>query len=241
MLIKLDNPHILAKGVEIISELVTEVKIRFDDFGMSITAIDPANVAMVNFKIPKSSFSQYDSNSEVLGINLDNLKQVLKRCGVKSSLVLEKKENLLNIQIYDRIKRNFTLSLIELETEDKELPNLEYAAKVEINSIDFIASIEDCAIVADSCSFIVEGGNFIIEGKGLNSAMSEFSGDEAQIEAETCKAKYSLEYLQKFLKGAKLCEKSVLRFANDHPLRIDFKTSEMVLIFILAPRVETDD
>ena len=43
------------------------------------------------------------------------------------------------------------------------------------------------------------------------------------------------------MKGAKLCEKSVLKFAEEHPLRIDFKTPEMELSFILAPRVETDD
>ena len=71
--------------------------------------------------------------------------------------------------------------------------------------------------------------------------MSEFSGDEAIINAENCKSKYSLEYLQKFLKGAKLTEKTVLKFAEDHPLRIDFKTPEMELSFILAPRVETED
>ena len=82
---------------------------------------------------------------------------------------------------------------------------------------------------------------FIVEAKGLNSARSEFSGDEAKIEAENCKAKYSLEYLQKFMKGAKLCEKSILQFANDHPLKAKFKTEHMELSFILAPRVETED
>jgi len=238
MLIKLDNPQLLSKGVEIISELVTEVRIKFSEFGLSITAIDPANVAMVNFKIPKSAFSQFESGNEVIGINMDNLKQVLRRINPKSTLILEKKENLLVIQIQDKIKRNFTLNLIDIDSEEKDIPNLEYGARVEINSVDFIDSVEDCAVVSDSCSFIVKEGKFIIEGKGLNSALSEFSGDEAKIDAENCRAKYSLEYLQKFIKGAKLCEKTILRFADDHPLRIDFKTEHMALSFILAPRVE---
>ena len=154
---------------------------------------------------------------------------------------MEKKENLLSIHIQDRIKRNFTLNLIEIESEERDLPELEFSSVVEINSVDLITSIEDCNIVADACSFIIKDGKFIIEAKSLNSARSEFSGDEAKIEAENCKAKYSLEYLQKFMKGAKLCEKSVLKFAEEHPLRIDFKTPEMELSFILAPRVETDD
>lgn len=241
MLIKLENPLILAKVVDIISDLVTEVRIKVNEFGMSITAMDPANISMVNFKIPKSSFSQFEVEKEVLGINLDDLKRILRRCGSGSSLIIEKKENLLNIHIQDRIKRNFTLNLIEIDSEERDFPDLEFSSLVEINSVDLITSIEDCNIVADACSFIIKDGKFIIEAKSLNSARSEFSGDEAKIQAENCKAKYSLEYLQKFMKGAKLCEKAVLRFAEDHPLRIDFKTPEIELNFILAPRVETDD
>ncbi len=245
MLVKLENPALLSKVVEIISELVTEVRIKINENEMSISAMDPANVAMVGFKISKDAFSQYEVSNEVLGINLDNLKQILKRCGAGSSLILEKKENLLKIQIYDRIKRNFTLNLIDVESEDidfkDKISNMEFSSLVELNSSDLISSIEDCAIVAESCSFIIKDGKFIIEAKSLNSAMSEFSGDEAKIQAENCKAKYSLEYLQKFMKGAKLSEKSVLHFADDHPLKIDFKNKDIELNFILAPRVENED
>lgn len=241
MLVKLDTPLMLSKAVDIISELVTEVRIKFNEFGLSIVAIDPANVAMVGLRIPKTAFSQFEAGEEVLGINLDSLKHILKRCGAGSSLILEKKENMLNIQIQDRIKRNFTISLIEIEREEKEIPNLEYSSKVEVMSIDLIASVEDCAIVADACSLIIKEEKFIIEAKGINSSKTEFSGDEAKIEAEDCKSRYSLEYLQKFMKGAKLCEKSILLFANDHPLRLEFKGNGMDLVFILAPRVEHDD
>ena len=245
MLVKLENPALLTKVIEIISDLVTEVRIKINENEMSITAMDPANVAMVNFKISKSAFSQYEVGNEVLGINLEDLKRILKRCGSGSSLILEKKENLLKIQIYDRIKRNFTLNLIDIESEDinfkDKISNMEFSSLVELNSNDLISSIEDCAIVAESCSFIIKDGKFVMEAKSLNSAMSEFSGDEAKIQAETCKAKYSLEYLQKFMKGAKLSEKSVLHFAEDHPLKIDFKNQDIELSFILAPRVENED
>ena len=242
MFIKLENPALLSKVIEIISELVMDVKIKINESGLGIIAIDPANVAMVGFQLPKHDFSQFETTGkEVLGINLENLKQILKRCGSGSSLILEKKENLLHIQIQDRIKRNFTLNLIEIEGEEREMPNLEFSSRVELSSIDLIASVEDCAIVSDACSFIIDSGRFIIEAKGLNSARSEFSGDESKIIAENCKARYSLEYLQKFMKGAKLCEKTILNFANDHPLKIEFINETMELSFILAPRVETED
>ncbi|MBR9701654.1 proliferating cell nuclear antigen (pcna) [Candidatus Pacearchaeota archaeon] len=241
MLVKLDNPVLLAKSVDVIAELVTDVRIKVNEFGMSITARDPANVSMVGFKLPKSAFSQFEADSEVLGVNLDDFKRILKRAGVGSSLILESKDNLLKIQIQDRIRRNFSLNLIDIDTEDKEMPELEFSSHVKLSSVDLIASIEDCIVVADACSFIIEGGKFVIEAKGLNSARSEFSGDEAQIQAETCKSRYSLEYLQKFIKGSKLTEKTVLHFANDHPLKMDCKTDHMEISFILAPRVETED
>ena len=44
MLVKIQNPVALTKAVEIISELVTEVRIKFSEFGLNISAIDPANV-----------------------------------------------------------------------------------------------------------------------------------------------------------------------------------------------------
>ena len=156
-------------------------------------------------------------------------------------MVLEKKENQLEINIYDKIKRNFSLNLIEVESEDKEMPSLEFSSRIEMMSSYFVEAVEDCAVVDDACSFIVKDGKFIIEAKSLNSARSEFSSDEVKIEAEDCKARYSLEYLQKFVKGAKLCDRAILNFANEHPLRLDFKAGHFELSFILAPRVETDN
>ena len=241
MLVKLENPGLLSRVVEIISELVTEVRIKVNESGLSITAMDPANVSMVKFVLPKKSLSVFETGEEVLGINLDNLKRILKRSSSSSSLVMERKKNLLNIQIHDKIKRNFNLSLIDIESEEKEFPQLEFSSVVELNSLDLSDSIEDCLVVADACSFIIDNGKFIIEAKGLYSAMSEFSGDDAKINAENCKSRYSLEYLQKFIKGARLSEKMTLKFANDHPLRMEIKNEFMELSFLLAPRVETED
>ena len=138
MLVKLENPLLLTKVIEIISELVTEVRIKINEFGMNITAMDPATVSMVNLKIPKSAFSQFESGNEILGVNLDNLKQILRRCRSGSSLLLEKKDNLLSIQIQDRIKRNFNLNLIDIESEDinfdEKVSRMEFSSLVEINS-----------------------------------------------------------------------------------------------------------
>ena len=243
MIVKVDNPALMIKAIDVISELVTEVRMKVSDSGININAIDPANVAMVGFLLPKSSFSQFETGPEVLGINLDSLKKILRRCSSGSSVIFEKRGNLLSIQIQDRIKRNFTLNLIEVEREEKEIPNLKFTTAVKINSVDFVDSVEDCAVVADACSFLIRDGKFIIEARGLNSAKSEFSGDEAEITTEVagCKSRYSVEYLQKFAKGSKLFDQTILKFSDDHPLRMDLRSENLELSFILAPRVETAD
>ena len=241
MRVKLESPGLLSRVIEILSELVTDVRMKFNDSGLSITAMDPANVAMVNFLLPRASFSEFVGGEEVLGINLDNFKRILKRSGISSSLIMETKDNVLEIVIQDRIKRNFSLALIEVEGEEKKMPDLEFSSRVELGSSDFVDSIEDCVVVADACAFIISEGKFFIEATGLNSARSEFSGDEAKIEAENCKSRYSLEYLQKFIKASKLSDRTLLKFANDHPMRMDLKTDFMELSFLLAPRVETED
>lgn len=250
MLLKLDEPKLLSDIISIISELVLEVKIKVNKQGMSIVAVDPANVALVSFKLPATVFSQIEVDEEVMGVSLDSLKSVLRRCSPSSSLFLQTEDNLLKIQIQDKIKREFKLALIDIEAEEKTMPSLDFMSKVEMPSMDLAESIEDCSIVADACSFIIQSDKFTIEAKGsLNSAKSDFSSDEVKIEikgeyageGKEIKSRYSLEYLQKFIKAAKLTEKSIINFSNDYPLKLEFKTPRMELAFVLAPRVETED
>ena len=241
MLVKLDNPKIFSDVIGIISELVTEVKIKVDKQGLSIVAIDPANVALVAFNIPSTAFSTFEANEEVIGVGLDNLKSILRRCSPGSNLVMQTEDNLLKIEIHDKIKRTFSLALINIEAEEKAIPHLEFSSKVEMNSVDFSEAIEDCAIVADAVGLSIKEGKFIIEAKGLNSAKNEFSSDEVKIEGINGKAKYSLEYLQKFAKASKLTEKMRINFSDDYPLRLEFNTPQIALVFILAPRVENED
>jgi len=239
MIVKLDQPKLLTDIISIISELVTEVRIKLDKEGMSMIAIDPANVALVSFKLPAALFSQYDVEKEVLGVSLSDLKSILRRSGSGSILIFKKEDNTLIIEIHDKVKRVFKLSLIDISGEEKAIPNLEFSSVVEMSTSDFADAIEDCAVVADSCSFITKDGKFIIEAAGLHSARSEFSSDEAEINAKDGKSKYSLEYFQKFNKASKLTDKVKLYFADDYPMKIEFKSNNRELLFILAPRVET--
>lgn len=243
MLLKLDHPKLFSEIIGIISELVLEVRIKVNKEGVSIIAIDPANVAMVSFKLPVAAFAEFRiENDEVLGVSLESLKAVLRRCSAGSVLVMQKEENTLKLEIKDKIRREFNLALIEIDAEEKEIPSLDFSSKIEMASINFAEAIEDCSVVADSCSFVSEPNKFIIQAKGsLNSFRSEFSSDESNIQAQQASSKYSLEYLQKIIKATKITNKTVINFSTDYPLRLDFNTPFIELSFILAPRVESED
>lgn len=243
MKLTLSSPKIFSDIVGIISELVVEVRLKVTKEGMSLTAIDPANVAMVYFKIPSSLFSDFEieKEEEEMGVNLNNLKAVLRRCKPGASLTIERQDNLLKLGIHDRVKRDFSLALIDIDAEEKPLPEWEFNSVIKINSDILTEVIEDCSVVSDACTFIASPDSFIIEAHDLNSARAEFSADEAEIHSGNSTARFSLEYLQKFIKGAKISMNSTLSFSDNHPMRLDFHTGDVVLSFVLAPRVEQDD
>lgn len=247
MILKLSEPRLLAESINILSEIVTEVKARVDNDGLSIIAFDPANVALAMLKIPKDVFSEFDIKAEqLLGLNLDDLKQVLRRISPNSSLIIQKddKDNTLHLSIQEKEKskarRSFALALISLEGEEKKVQELKFASTVELPSDVFSAAISDAAIVSDACSFITTPDSFIIESKGsLNRSKAEFTEEEAKLKSVNAKARYSLEYLQKFAKASKTAPNVAIHFSNDYPLRLDFK-DKIELSFILAPRVEEE-
>ena len=95
MKLLLADHNYLKDGINILSELVTDVKLKLDSDKLEIVAMDPANVAMVVFRLLSSAFAEYDVKStEVLSINLDSLKQILNRAKATDKVILEfDKEN----------------------------------------------------------------------------------------------------------------------------------------------------
>ncbi len=242
MLLKLDDPRFFGTLVGIISELVTEVRLKVTKAGMHLVALDPANVAMVYFNIPAELFSQFEvEKDEILGINLDSLNSVMRRCGLGSSLIMSKEDNLLRLTIQDKIKRDFTLALISVEGEEREMPTWEFKSVIKMDAQAFVEVIEDCLVVSDACTFTAEQNKFVVEARGLNSARAEFSSDEVEIYSDQGTARFSLEYLSKFIKGAKIANKVEINFSDNHPMRINFPSGKVMLSFVLAPRVEQGD
>ena len=248
MKLTLAEPAYLKDSISIISELVNEASFKITPNGVEMVAMDPANVAMVIFKLLSSCFTEYEVKDKAsLAINLNNLKQILKRAGSSDVLTLElDKDNKLKIQIKGSTTRTFSLPIIELEEREQKVPELSFAASIKMPSSMLNDAIEDADIVAESVTFEAEPKKLNILADGdLSKAKIEIrEGDNVKIVTESddkIRAKYSIEYLKKMMGGSKLSDEVTVQLNKDYPLKLDYKCVDKVsLSFILAPRVEND-
>lgn len=248
MRLTLTEPRYFKDSILIISELVNEVNLRFFKDRIELIAMDPANVAMVVFKLLSSAFSEYRVNDEkVIGVNLLNLTQILKRVKPTDVLTLELDEtkNRLHVILKGTSTKKFELGLLDIEEREQKIPSLKFNARIETNTILFNDAIEDMDVISDSLSFQAMSDKFTIQSEGnISSGKVEIDADEETsvfLGAGAVNSKYSIEYLKKIIKGSKLANTVTLEFGQDYPLRAEYKVIDrLVLQFVLAPRTPTD-
>ena len=73
--IKMEN---LREVVEVVSTLVTEVKLSISKDGLEAKAVDPSHVAMLVLKLHKPIFEEFTGEPTELGVDIDKLKEVLR-------------------------------------------------------------------------------------------------------------------------------------------------------------------
>jgi len=246
MKLVLAEPRLLKESISIISDLVNEVTFKLDKDKIEITAMDPANVAMIMFKLLSSAFVEYDvKENQELAVNLDNLNQVLKRAKPSDTVILELVENKLKITLRGESTRTFSLSLIDIDESEQKIPDLKFEVKVDMPSAVLTEAIDDMDIVAESVALTAETSKFTVQSEGrFNAAKVEVQTDEEtniELKGDKTLSKYSIEYLKKIVKGSKLADTVSLNFGKEYPLKADYKVMDrLMLSFILAPRVDND-
>ena len=247
MRLSLAEPNYLKDSVSIISELVNEAVFKVKPNSLELVAMDPANVAMVVFKLLSSAFVEYKVDKDVdLAINLANLKQILRRSKSSDTLVLELAEDKLKIQFQGANKRTFFLPIIDVEDNEQRVPDLSFPVSIKTKTSVLTEAIEDVGVVAESVSFVVDNKNLTVLAEGdLSKAKIDVpsQGDTIIVSdsPDTVKAKYSIEYLKKMITASKIADDVTLQFNNDYPMKLEYKAvDKLFLSFILAPRVESD-
>lgn len=248
MKLVLAEPKFFKDSISIISDLVTEAKFKVTSAGLELVAMDPANVAMVIFRLLSSSFTECKvKGTEELAVNLNNLKQILRRAKSDDVVTLETTDDAkLTIQFKSNTTRSFSIPTLELDEKEQKVPELTFPLSVTTDSSILTDSIDDVSVVAESVTFLGEAKMLSVKAEGdLSKAFIEIAADESTtIKAAgdaKYKAKYSLEYLKKMAAAGKMADQVSLHFNSDYPLKLEYKVTDRLLMsFILAPRVDND-
>ncbi len=245
MKITLAETKLLKDSTAIIADLVNEVRFKVTPDGLELVAMDPANVAMVVYRLLSSAFSEYHVKETLyMGVNLNDLKGVLRRLKPQDTMTLEMAENKLKVTLKGASKREFYLPLLDIDEREQKIPNLNFLAVVNTSADTLLDAIDDADIIGESVTFMADAEAFTVSSSSdLSKAVIEILADEkTKIKSPgEVRSKYSIEYLKKMAPAGKLAPQVEISFSKDYPLKLDYKLlDKMELMFILAPRVDND-
>ncbi len=242
----LSDPKILKSSIDAISNMIDEAGIIVSQEGISLRAMDPAHVALVDFKMEKDAFEEYEVEETLtLGIDLDRLNTILKRAGSgdRIELATTSDGSALRITIRNSARRRFDLPLIDVGEEELRVPELQFPAKVEIEPKILSEGIKDAEIVSDHVTLRCDEGALYISARGDLGNVEVRVGKEQAISfevTEPCKSMFSIEYLKDMIKAGDIASTVKINLGNDIPVKLDFRTSGVLLSFLLAPRIESE-
>ncbi len=240
------EPRLLRDCIDTASQLIDEGIFNLKEDGIELLAADRAMVSVIDMKLKSSSFEKYmcDKRSKI-GLNLLNFLTILKRAnpGDKLILSLNEKESKLEVILEGISKRKFSIPLLEISTEEiPQIEQLKFSASAEIKCDVLIQGINDADVIADSVIIELTENEFrmFAEGDGSKTELSLEKGNEALISLtakDKVSSRYSIEYLKKMLKAARIAENVKVLLGNDYPLRLEFKSEHVSICMVLAPRV----
>jgi len=231
----------LLNCIKAISGLIAEISIEVKKDGISMTAMDAANVAMVVFNMKPEAFVTYNVVTEgTFGVKLTELKAFLER--VKGDAVTIEFGQKIQVSSAGQVKKRFSLAVIELDDQKpQKLPEMNFTTEVAIDTKELADALEDAALVSEACRFKLTDGQFLIEASGdLNAARIEMPKALVQKAQKDSVSRYALEYLGHMVK-VNISDKIVFQFGSDYPMKLNYKTGHCTLTFLLAPRVENSD
>ncbi|MEK6953559.1 MAG: DNA polymerase sliding clamp [Candidatus Micrarchaeota archaeon] len=230
--------------------LIDEGSFEITKEGIHLRSLDPSQIAMVDFKLPKGhAFASYDvEDPRTLSVNLQDLSKVIARSkgAEKVSIGFDEKEgNRLQIEFAGDAKRSFKLPLLDLrETSMPKEPKVQLETSVKIRAGNFKEMLKDVVLVSSHLQMEANDHMFNIEAHGdsgdLKVENSSKTLKDLVVTAPTItKAMYPAEYLDKMTRAAVDNEPLHIEFGNNKPIRLSYKIGEAEFVFFLAPRVES--
>ena len=229
----------LTECAEAIVGVVDEAILTITKDGLEVKEIDPANVAMVSLKLPRSIFATFEfespENPLKIGIDFANLLRVLKSW----------KEGIVELEVHEKklsIKSGifeYSFSGIEPSSRRREPRDLEIAfwGVADIKAELFTEAIQSLKLVCDDFVNIgVKDGEIYILAEEEWGTLKAVLGQLSNI-GDVCSS-HSIEYLSAMCSGMHT-ETIKLSLRTDYPIKIDFDIGrgKGKVTYMLAPRI----
>jgi proliferating cell nuclear antigen len=235
--------EVLREVVEVVSTLVSEVKLAVSKDGLEAKAVDPSHVAMLVLKLQKGVFEEFTGEPTEIGVDVEKLKEVLRlsKPGDVIDLQFDGKNRL--IANVGRLSRQMAI-VDPAGITDPKVPNVSPPASVTVKTEEVRQGIRGSESFTDHVTLTLEPDAFTMHSEGDTDRLDLRLPKEAlpRLEVkEKVKSMYPLDFFSAMVKSIG-AEEATLHVGNEYPLKIDFAmgTGRGEGRYLLAPRVEED-
>ncbi|MFA5077545.1 MAG: proliferating cell nuclear antigen (pcna) [Candidatus Micrarchaeia archaeon] len=234
-------------SVDAITSLVEEGVFEISKSGLYLKAMDPSQISMVSFAMPKEAFVEFSVEEErKIGLDIGQLSSVLARGGRGDRVELGAEDGRFVIRfIGEKKKRTFKIPILDIGEGMQKEPKIEFNNLVRINADAFREVLKDAKLVSSHIRLALSPGAFIAEVKGdsgdVHEEFEKDSNEIAEIKATgSMKATFPLQYLEDITKASPSSEVITVHIETDRPLKIEYKIGGASVKYYLAPRIESD-
>jgi proliferating cell nuclear antigen len=237
--------EVLKGIIDVISPLVNEVKFNISPKGISLRAVDPAHVAMVDLQIKSKAFDEYKADEMELGIDMDKLGGIMRlsSAGDIVSLEYDEEANRLIVKIGNLVRK---MGLIDTAgMPDPKMPNLSLPAKIVIKASELNQGVRASEAVSDHIALTVSEDNFELFAEGDTDTVNLKLPKDMLVEltaSSKCKSLFSIDYFSNMIKSVRGDDKITMQLGNDNPIRVEFDIADSKghVTYLLAPRIESE-
>ncbi|HIH19231.1 TPA: proliferating cell nuclear antigen (pcna) [Candidatus Micrarchaeota archaeon] len=231
-----------------IVNLIDEGLLEVGKEGLFLRAMDPSQIAMISFSMPKTSFVEFDapSPSAKIGLDFDNLSKILSRTRGGEKLEISRVENKVQLKFVGaKRKRSFKVPILDMPAGVTKEPSVQHDAVIKVSSTHFRESLRDCALVGSHITLEATAEGFSIEVHGDSSDLTEESEKtseeiiEMKVE-KSAKATFPLQYLDDIVKAAPDNAPILIHLKTNAPLKVEYEVESAKVIYYLAPRIDSD-
>jgi len=237
----------LRDALDSVSVLVDECKVRLNEDGLSIRAVDPANVGMVDLSLDSAAFESYEADGGVIGVNLARLEDIagMGNAGDLVHLELDEETRKLHIRI-DGL--SYTLALIDPDSirQEPDIPDLDLPARIVVEGNQLDRGITAADMVSDHINLRVDEAEetFHIEAEGDTDDVDFELGTDVLIDlvAGPADSLFSLDYLKDMNRAIPGDAEVTIELGEEFPVKLHYEFSEGKgnVTFMLAPRIQSD-